>query len=340
MSGTSAAAREGSAEVRLLQEGDEPAVVEMLQAAFGTWPREIEGVDRGEFFRWKHSSGPFGRSTGLVAVADGAIVGFLAYMPWLLRSGTQTVRTMRVVDLAIHPDHRGLGVHAALSREGKRCLSDDIAFTWSNPNQLSYSGALKTGQGRAGIVPRFVGLGALRFGTPAQAWRARASTAQSPPVEAPSAARVLGEDGAEQLSAAQGTSRSDRLRTVKDVEYLRWRYSFEEYRAVSAYGDPASGIAIFRTRVGRRVRVSRVCELLLPGNDHRTMRDLLKRVRRAAPVDAITCVFPSSRDAARCGFLKAPGGTVLTVRAINEAPVPDPTRGASWTLSLGDLELV
>jgi GNAT superfamily N-acetyltransferase len=330
-----------SIETRLFQDRDEPAVVELLQAAFGEWPREIEGSDRGEFFRWKHSGGPFGRSIGVVALVEEAIVGFFAYLPWLLRSGTQTVRTMRVVDLAVHPQHRGVGAPARMIAEGRRHLAQEIAFIWSNPNELSYARALQTGQGRAGIVPRFVGLGTLRYGTLARTWRASTGAAVAPPVEAASAARVLGEDGAEQLLEARHEAASNRLRTAIDIEYLRWRYGhFDEYRAVSANGDPASGIAIFRARRSRRGRLAQVCELLVPANDHRARRDLLKQVRCAAPVEMITCVFPSSRDAVRCGFLKAPGGTVLTVRAVDEPHVPDPSRAASWALSLGDLELV
>jgi GNAT superfamily N-acetyltransferase len=339
--GTPAATPEAKVEIRLFQERDEPEVLAVLQAAFGAWPQGIESVDASEFLRWKHACGPFGRSTAVVAVVGGEIVGFLAWLPWLLRARTHTVRAMRVVDLAVHPEHRGRGVWGTLSREGRRYVPGDFAFTWSNPNELSYPGTFRTGQGRAGRLPRFARLGAPSYEMLLRVSRARASAARPPHVEAATAACVLAEDGAEQLLEAQGSGPADRLSTVIDVPYLRWRYGrFGEYRAVSADGGPASGIAIFRAHASRRGHLARVCELLVPGNDHRTMRDLLKRVRRAAAVDVISCAFPSSRDAARCGFLKVPGGAVITVRPITKALVPDPTRGASWALSLGDLELI
>ncbi|HEY2570920.1 MAG TPA: hypothetical protein VGI27_05580, partial [Solirubrobacteraceae bacterium] len=63
---------------------DEPRVLELLQDAFGAWPRGWDGVQPAEFFRWKHHASPFGRSTMLVAELDGELAGFIALMPWRL----------------------------------------------------------------------------------------------------------------------------------------------------------------------------------------------------------------------------------------------------------------
>src|SRR6185312_16023503 len=70
--------------VRAFQAADRGRVLEILEAAFGRWPRGLDGVAPGEFFGWKHEQSPFGPSILLVAEADDALVGFLALMPWQL----------------------------------------------------------------------------------------------------------------------------------------------------------------------------------------------------------------------------------------------------------------
>jgi hypothetical protein len=43
---------DGAVKVRAFDAKDEPRVLEVLQAAFGQWPRDIQGVTASEFFRW------------------------------------------------------------------------------------------------------------------------------------------------------------------------------------------------------------------------------------------------------------------------------------------------
>ena len=68
--------------VRPFQPHDEAAVLELLPAAFGPWPRALQDVPRAEFFRWKTQRCPFGPSLSLVAEEDGQIIGFLAQLLW------------------------------------------------------------------------------------------------------------------------------------------------------------------------------------------------------------------------------------------------------------------
>ena len=58
--------------VRPFQPGDEAAVLELLPAAFGTWPRALEGVDLAGFFRWSHGSFPDGSEGYSPTVKDHA----------------------------------------------------------------------------------------------------------------------------------------------------------------------------------------------------------------------------------------------------------------------------
>ena len=88
---------DGAVTVRAFEAKDEPPVLQLLQRAFGRWPRHIDGVEPSEFFRWKHMASPFGASICLVAEADGELIGFAGMMPWRLRVGEQVLDTIRGV---------------------------------------------------------------------------------------------------------------------------------------------------------------------------------------------------------------------------------------------------
>jgi GNAT superfamily N-acetyltransferase len=339
---TGSIASYGGVKVRTFEAKDGPRVLEVLQAAFGQWPRDIRGVAPSEFLRWKHVAGPFGPSILLVAEADSAVIGFAAYMPWRLRVGGQTLATMRGVDFAVHPSHRRRGASVALIQTAASHCSGDVAFIWSNPNEQSRPGSLKSGRHQVGRFPRFVRpRGPLR-GT---IWRACAKGSRTPDrvrTKAEPAADILRDGAYASLLLARTKQPSDRLATAKDLDYLRWRYGrFEEYRAIRAdAGAGCAGMVIFRPRRHGSFWVSHVCELLVEQNDRRSARHLLRKVGDAAPADFVSCSFSSRRDATVSGFVQYRHGTTLTTYLLQQDLIPDPTQRASWALSLGDLELI
>jgi hypothetical protein len=323
---------------RLFEPQDEPAVLEVLQAAFGQWPRDIQGVEPSEFFHWKHVDGPHGPSILVVAEADGAVIGFAAYMPWQFRARGQMLKAVRGVDFAIDVLYRRRGASMALRAAAK--FSSEVSFIWSNPNDQSHPGGRKFGRRDVGRLPRFVQpRGQLRE----TIRRARARGSRTPEhlcIEAGTAAEVLGDDtGASLFEPKKGV---DRLATDKNLDYLRWRYGrYDEYRAIRAeIGGDAHGVVIFRCRRHGSLWVTHICELFVEHDDRRAVRRLLERVRDAAPADIINCSFASRRQAASCGLLQYGRGSVLTTHPLQQNLVPDPTRLASWALSLGDLELL
>jgi GNAT superfamily N-acetyltransferase len=325
--------------VRAFETEDEPGVLEVLRAAFGTWPRDIDSVTPTEFFHWKHMASPFGQSLMRVAVADRAVVGFGAYMPWRLRARGGALSAMRGVDFAVHPSYRGRG--ASSSIRATMNFPDEAALTWSNPDKESRSSGLKEGWHLVNKLPRFVQpRGQLRE----TMRRARARSSKTPQhleIEAETAAEIL-RDGTQVSSlVSHANEPGDRLVTAKDLAYLRWRYGrLEEYRATRADPGPGRGIVIFRVRRRGPFWISDICELFVEQNDHRTVRHLLRRVRAAAAVDFLVGSFTSRREAARSGFVQLPGGTELRTRSLHEDLIPDPTRRTSWALSRGDLELL
>jgi GNAT superfamily N-acetyltransferase len=339
---TGPTAFEGRLKVRAFEANDEPGVLDVLQAAFGPWPHDIQGVAPGDFFRWKHLAGPFGPSLLLVAEADDVVIGFAAYMPWRFRARGQILTTMRAVDFAVHPSHRRRGASSALTQAAVRHLSGDVAFIWSNPNEQMRPGSLKSGRRQVGRLPRFV---QLRIPGKYTVHRARTKGSATPrqlPIEAETAAALLHNGAHASLLPAKTRQPRDRLVTAKDLDYLRWRYGrFEEYRAIrTGARSGGSGMVIFRPRRHGSFWVSHVCELFVEQDDRRTARHLLRQVRDAAPADFVTCSFSSRTHAALCGFVPYRGGTVLMTFPLQQNLAPDPTQRASWALSFGDLELL
>ncbi|HEV7586048.1 MAG TPA: GNAT family N-acetyltransferase [Solirubrobacteraceae bacterium] len=327
--------REGMV-LRDFESEDEPAVLELLQISFGEWPREMTAADPAEFFRWKHLSCPFGHSTMYVAETGGRVVGFEARLPWRFTAGGDVLHASRGTDLAVHPSHRGKGISLALRRAA--VFGPEVAFTWSNPNRESMPGSLRFGRKLVGAVPRFVRSGGRPLATALRAvgqeWAAPAQL----PIDAPPARDLL----------ASGTPmppperRPDaRISTVRDPEYLRWRYAFEDYRAVRAQTRRGGeGVAIFRARRWGRLWGLDVCELIVEARDPRLTRSLLAKVRAAARADFVRCSFPSRAAAARHGFVQYPGRTALMTTPLRGSIHPDPTSMASWALTGGDLELL
>jgi Acetyltransferase (GNAT) domain len=326
--------------VRRFVPADEPQVLQLLRAAFGVWPHGLENVEIKDYFRWKMFANPFGEPMLFVAQQGASIIGFQGRLPWRLRSGERIVKTMRGVDLAVHPAHQRRGVSMELRRLIMASMPADLAFTWGNPNARSRPGSMKLGRQLAGSQLHFIRLSGSARGWMQGGLRRRARSPERSPVDAPGAAAVLSDgDLLTRLLAAQPQP-GVRLTTAKDLAYLRWRYGhFPDYRAISVEGDTA-GIAIFRYRRRGSLWVSDICELLVERGDRRTTRELLARVAGAADADLLCSCFRSRAHAAMHGFVEAPSRTVVMVTKLQRDFQPDPARRASWALERGDLELL
>ena len=333
---------DGAVTVRAFEFKDEPHVVELLQRAFGRWPRHIDGVQPSEFFRWKHGASPFGESICLVAEAEDVPIGFAAMMPWRLRIGEQVLSAIRGVDLAVDPAYQRRGVSMSLIGAARGHYSDQVALGWTNPNEYSRGGVLKAGRRKVNGLPRFVGPGGWPHLTVARALANGAGPAPRRLAGEPAAA-VLEDRARIARLLEQARRPSNRITTDGDPAFLHWRYGqFADYRAVvaEAQGGRGGGIAIFRVRRHGRFSVAQICELLVEHDDPRTARRLLAEIRSSSRADFVACSLPSRVHAARRGLLKSPRGTLLTANPLRENLDPDPTLPASWALSLGDLELL
>jgi GNAT superfamily N-acetyltransferase len=329
-----AAATNRPIEVRVAGLCDRGAVLDLLRASLG-WTSH-DHFDA--FFSWKHEHNPFGRSPAWVATDDGVVVGFRTFMRWRHRTCEgEVLRTVRAVDTATRPSHRGRGIFRQLTLQALEDLrAEDVAFVFNTPNDNSRPGYLKMGWtavGRLGVAVRIASPASL-----ARVARARATAdLWSVPTSAGRpAADVLDDPGlAALLDSLGGTPM---LSTHLTASYLRWRYGFAPlaYRSVALDDDVRGGLAIFRLRRRGPALECALCEVLAPAGERPAHRALVRSVARKCGADYVIQLGGPVID--RSGFVRAPRqGPVLTWCPL-AADAPG-SRLSDWALGLGDVEL-
>src|SRR5690606_1498508 len=137
-------------DIRFAESADLDEIIDLLRVSLGEslLPKSVA------YWRWKHIDNPFGPSPVLVATERGRIVGVRAFMQWRWRMGGQTLKAVRAVDTATHPDHQGKGIFRKLTlRMLDECRERGIGFVFNTPNKRSGPGYLKMGWSKAGRLP-------------------------------------------------------------------------------------------------------------------------------------------------------------------------------------------
>ena len=125
---------------------DESQVLDLLQGSLG------DGISQwkdGRLWRWKHLANPFGPSYIIVAKNEtGQVIGMRAMIGWSFTTGGRTLKSLRPVDTVTHPDYRGQGVFAELTKKG-----------FSDAKNQGFETLITTsGQSRPTCSPSFPGL--------------------------------------------------------------------------------------------------------------------------------------------------------------------------------------
>ena len=109
-----------------MRPGDEPGLLQLLQAAFDGWPKVPVAVSPLEHLRWKLSSHPNAYRYAIVAEAEGQLIAIRQFFierikardrVWLLRNG---------FDSAVHPDWQARGVMGAIRTFRVDRFTDEI----------------------------------------------------------------------------------------------------------------------------------------------------------------------------------------------------------------------
>jgi GNAT superfamily N-acetyltransferase len=320
--------------VRRATEADDPQILTLLQASLGWVPDE----QYARFYEWKHRMSPLGPSPAWVATDGDRIVGFRVLLPWEYERDGTIVRAVRAVDTATHPDHQGRGVFSRLTLQAiDELRTMGVGFVFNTPNEKSRPGYLKMGWQPVGRVPvRFRPRGAASLLRMARAKTASEKWSEDTTVAAPASEVLIDGEQLRGLLASQPDAGSC-LRTRRTPAYLAWRYGFAPlgYRAHLAGDTLDDGVIVFRLRRRGPALEAAVCEVLAPGGDRRTARQLLRWVARSSGADYLIATGLPGQPSA--GLLPAPRlGPILVWRAVCDTDMPPLD---TWALSLGDVEL-
>ena len=334
-------------EIVALDQVSWPAVLRLLEAGLG--PGVIERSHA--FWRWKHESNPFGRSPAIAAVHEGEPVALRAFMRWRWRAGRSTVAALRAVDTVTHPDWRRGGLFRRLTLELlSRLTGDPDEFVFNTPNRRSLPGYLGMGWQDLGRIALHVRprkpLRIVRRAIRRQL--APASNQGGPPDRG--FLRPLGElFGQAGLSTfldawAEG---DPRLRTPRDVPYLRWRYEEPpelSYGVLWELQGSSGAVLVARRRWRGGLAETLISELLV--SDDRLGLAAADRLLSELCLDGGADYFaaiaaPATPEAGalrRADFLRVPRlGPAVAVRPLDVSR-PGPIL-AGFRPAVGDLEV-
>lgn len=309
---------------RELEDRDVPDVLDLLRASLGEPPLLRRTP---ELFSWKHFDNPFGKSVAILAEVDERVVGLRAFMRWdLVTPAGSTVRCVRAVDTATHPDFHRRGIFQRLTEEAlELAVALGIDLVFNTPNERSGAGYVKMGWKEVGPVGVMV-----RPST--RAVRGNRGDMRTDPA-------LFLDDPA----PASGLSIDDRkpigLRTPRSDAYLLWRFtSHPTARYFRVDKDDSTAVVRPNHRNGRR-------ELVLAdvfGNRPATaIRSAAHRSRVDYMAGWFSAGSPERGASMRAGLMPVPGVRPLTLmaRPLGELDV-DVLDMSSWDLAVSDLELL
>ena len=311
--------------VRPYADRDLERVLDLLRAALGETPVLRRTP---ELFRWKHIDNPFGRSILLVAEADGKMAGLRAFMRWeLTTKDGATLRCVRAVDTATHPDYQRRGIFRRLTLAAlEAATADDVDMVFNTPNPKSGAGYLSMGWIEVGDIGVMAapGRGALRGSVEADHLPEPDDYLEDP-------------QRAEKLTVADRMPRG--LRTSRTPAYLDWRFSAHPTARYFRI-DAAESTAVVRPNV-RNGRRELVLSDVFGSHPAKAIGAARRRNRAAYLAGWFSAGSPERRAAVRRLMLPIPRIKTLTL-------VAKPLRALSvdvgsldaWDLASSDLELL
>jgi GNAT superfamily N-acetyltransferase len=293
--------------------------------------------DDARFLQWKHFENPFGESPMWIACHDEQVVGFRTFLRWtFVAPDGQPVHAARAVDTATDPDHQGQGIFTRLTLDAISSLpADGVELIFNTPNGKSLPGYLKMGWRELGRLPVAVMPTSWRFPVVVGTARQAAGRLPVPTFAGESPGDVFAAEG---LDALLHQPRPSGLATERSREFLRWRYGNASlgYRVVLTQSERVEdGLAVFRRRRRGKAIEGVVCDVLAPDGHTNVVRDLVRRLARAADADYLIRIdeYALTLDP----FVRVPRiGPVLTCRTLDDRRPPS---RRDFALTMGDIEL-
>ena len=93
--------------LRRYRDGDEQAILELLNTAFGKWHSL-------KYWKWWYTQNPAGSSVIWLAECDHKIIGHYGIVPITMKVGDAYVTGSFACDAAVHPDYQGKGLFSSI----------------------------------------------------------------------------------------------------------------------------------------------------------------------------------------------------------------------------------
>ena len=127
---------------RAYRDGDEEGILELWKTVYPE--KELDGKRWIRWWRWMYKENPAGKAWIWLADDGNKIVGQAAFVPVLMKIGTELVVGFQTIDAMTHPDYRHQGIFFSLSHKAYEATAQDnvhIGYGFSNDN--SYPIAIK-----------------------------------------------------------------------------------------------------------------------------------------------------------------------------------------------------
>jgi hypothetical protein len=331
-------------EYRPYARADEDQIVDLLRVAM----KMQDFPDLQGFWRWKHYENPFGESPGLVAVADGRMVGVRVFLRWEWHTGDRVYQAVRCVDTATHPEWGRRGIFERLTTGMIESLPGlGVDFIFNTPNQYSMPGYLKMGWVHVGALPLNIRPRRPINVAAAMVRRQKLGGASeiTGAVDNTAVLELLRDPSVRALVETEGARPDARLHTARTPAYLEWRYGRNRWYGYRAgFDSRGSSAALAVCRVSRRgpLKELLVCDLVTRP-DRRSRRlatGIVGRLAREIAADYVAVSGLSTPLGIASGFIPVGNhGRDLTVRHLETKLAVDPTALGAWAASFGDLEL-
>ena len=95
--------------------GDEGEIVELLELVFDGWPHLDLNLTPLEYWSWKYKDNPLQLILIMLGIIDNRIIGCEHLIPLRIKINDKVVFSTTDVDVAVHPDFRGIGVSRKIS---------------------------------------------------------------------------------------------------------------------------------------------------------------------------------------------------------------------------------
>jgi GNAT superfamily N-acetyltransferase len=301
-------------------------IVELLKITLG----ESLTKKTVEFWNWKHTENPFGKSKIILAFDGEMLVGVRAFMCWQFSNATETIKCVRAVDTAVHPSYQGKGIFSKLTiRSLDECKKDNISIVFNTPNKISKIGYLKLGWVDIGKLP-------LRLKFPLKVPRIYNEKLLR---------EVLGDFEIGKINGFSLRTNTIKKLTPLSFDYFNWRYvncPIDKYYSISKENK---FILIFRIKKVKSFIEMRLCDVAIKDNDFcineivSSIKKMIKIIRPAFVSCADNDNIPAAFFRKLYFFPNLKAGPIVTLKNVECETFEDFKNYKNWQPSLGSMEL-